>query len=639
MSLATLFRATALCVLSCLATTPGSAAPLPQGTAFAGIITLSVDLSDAPKRIFRVRETIPATPGPLTLDYPEWIPGEHAPNGPIENVAGLVIHAGDSRLPWRRDPLDLHALHVDVPADATDVVLEFQFLSPMAGGNFGSGVSTTADLLALEFNQVAFYPAGYDTRRIPVQAEVTLPAGWRHATALSVAAAEGDRVRFQPIAFETLVDTPLVAGRHLRRVDLDPGARVPVHLTIVGDDPGSTAIDARQLAQHRALVRETYALFGARHYDRYEFLLTLSDRTAHFGLEHQRSSDNRLMSDFLLDPGTYTRVASLLPHEFVHSWNGKYRRPAGLATIDFNTPMQTDLLWVYEGLTDYWASVLSARAGLWSADTYRDALAATAAQMSTRAGRQWRSLQDTADAMPLMAWSPGWGNWRRGMDYYPEGELLWLDVDARIRELSGNRRSLDDFARRFFGASEGQWQDIDTYTFDDIIAALDALQPSDWAAFLRARLDATGDDLPEHGLERSGWELVYTDEPSSWTRHNDALAGGALDLATSIGLTLAGDGRVRDVRWGGPAFDAGMVPGMSVTAINGRSYSADALKDAIRHAARDPDAPPITLLLKYESVFSSVHIDYHGGLRYPHLRRIDDRRDRLADIIKPRAAR
>ena len=606
--------------------------PGPVDQPYPGMLTLAVDLTDAPKRVFRMRETIPVTPGPMTLYYPKWIPGEHAPSGPIQNVAGVVIKANGKQLPWRRDLREMYALHVDVPQGTSQLDLSFEFLSPGDGGEFGASASSTPDLVDVEFNQTAFYPAGYYSRQITIQPSVTLPAGWKFATAMQVASQSGDTTQFKPLTFNNFVDSPLIAGTHFDRVDLDPGAKVSVHLNVVGDAADDVKLTDQQLAAQRAVVQQTLKLFGAHHYDHYDFLLTLSDHTGHFGLEHHQSSDDRLPADFFTDKNMHIAAASLMPHEYVHSWNGKFRRPADLWTANFEQPMRDDLLWVYEGLTDYWCGVLTARSGLWTPAQYRDSMASIAAAMSARTGRAWRSLQDTADAAPLTYYGGGdWANWRRGTDFYPEGQLLWLDVDTRIRQLSGNKRSLDDFARAFYGMDSGSYV-TKTYTFDDVVNTLDQVQKYDWASFLRQRLDATGNSLPEHGIENGGWKLVYTDQPNEMDKAAEGLRH-SLNLAYSIGLTATLKGEIFDVQWGGPAFNAGLVPGFEIVAVDGKDFSPERLKDAIA-AAKDSKSP-ITLLVKNVDVYSTVNIDYHGGLKYPHLVRAGGK-DLLDDIAAAR---
>lgn len=590
--------------------------PAPVDQPYPGTLTVQVDLTDAPTRMFRVHETIPVTSGPVTLYYPKWIPGEHSPSGPIENVAGLVISANGKQLAWRRDLRDMFTLHVDVPEGASQLDLQFQFLSPGDGGMFGASASSTPGLVDMEFNQVAFYPAGHYTRQIKIQPSVTLPAGWQFASALEVASRNGNTTQFKPLGFNNFVDSPLIAGAHFNRVDLAPGGKVPVHLNVIADEADQVKLNDKQIAQHRELVAQTEKLFGTHHYDHYDFLLTLSDHTGHFGLEHHQSSDDRLPADMLTDDKSYTLMASLMPHEYVHSWCGKFRRPAKLWAPDFNTTEEDDLLWVYEGLTDYWAGVLTARSGLWTAEQYRDSMASIAAQMTARTGRTWRSLQDTADAAPLTYYGGGgWGNYRRGTDFYPEGQLLWLDVDTQIRELSGGKHSLDDFAHAFFGMDPGSYV-TKTYTFDDVVATLNQVQPYDWKTFLRSRLDYTGNQLPEHGIERGGWQLVYTDKPSDMAKIGEGLFHN-VNLSYSLGLSASKSGQIHDVQWGGPAFKAGLVPGVTIVAVNGKDYSPDTLKDAVT-AAKNGKAP-IELLVKNVDVYSTAKIDYHEGLKYPHL--------------------
>jgi predicted metalloprotease with PDZ domain len=608
--------------------------PAPVDQPYAGMLTVNVDLSDAGKRIFRSHETIPVKSGALTLFYPKWIPGEHAPSGPVENVSGLIIRANGKQLPWRRDLRDMFTLHLDVPEGVSQLDLEFEFLSPGdgEGSNFGASASATPDLVDMEFNQVAFYPAGYYTRQIQIQPTVELPEGWKFGSALEVDNQSGNTIHFKPVSFNNFVDSPLIAGANFNRVDLTPSGGTSVHLNVVGDSAKDVKLTDKQLQQQRDVVKQTNLLFGANHYSHYDFLLTLSDHTGHFGLEHHQSSDDRLPADFFTDDDMHLWAASLMPHEFVHSWNGKFRRPADLWTPNFNVPMQDDLLWVYEGLTDYWCGVLTARAGLWTPDQYRDSIANIAADMTYRTGRVWRSLQDTADAAPLTYYgSDSWINWVRDTDFYPEGQLLWLDVDTKIRELSGGKHSLDDFAHAFYGMDNGSVV-TKTYTFDDVVNTLNQVQPFDWKTFLRERLDYTGSELPEHGIERGGWKLVFTDTQGQAEKAYEGIRHEA-NLSYSIGLVVNQSGRIADVQWNGPAFQAGLVPGLSIVAVNGRDFSIDSLKDAI-DAAKTSQAP-IALLVKNVDVYSTVKIDYHGGSRYPHLVR-GDGKDVIGAIVAPR---
>lgn len=630
----------AACSLSATAAAQSQAAfssevPAPVDQPYSGMLTVNVDLTDAGKRIFRSHETIPVKPGALTLFYPKWIPGEHAPSGPVANVSGLVIRANGKQLPWRRDLRDMYTIHLDVPQDANQLDLEFQFLSPGEGegSNFGASVSSSPDLVDMEFNQVAFYPAGYYTRQIQIQPTVQLPQGWKFGSSLEVDNQSGNTIRFKSLSFNNFVDSPLIAGANFNRVDLTPSGGAPVYLNVVGDAAKDVKLTDKQLDQQRKVVTQTNFLFGAHHYSHYDFLLTLSDHTGHFGLEHHQASDDRLPANFFTDDDMHLVAASLMPHEFVHSWNGKFRRPADLWTPNFNVPMQDDLLWVYEGLTDYWCGVLTARAGLWSPEQYRDSIANIAGQMTYRTGRAWRPLQDTADAAPLTYYgSESWINHIRDTDFYPEGQLLWLDVDTKIRELSGGKHSLDDFAHAFYGMDNGSYV-TKTYTFDDVISTLNQVQPFDWAKFLRDRLDYTGTELPEHGIERGGWKLVFNDTPNAEEKAAEGINHGA-NLAYSIGLVVSQKGSIRDVQWNGPAFKAGLVPGLTVVAVNGHDFSGDVLKDAIT-AAKSSQAP-IELLVKNVDVYSTVKVDYHDGLRYPHLVRADGK-DLIGAIVAPRS--
>ena len=604
-------------------------------------IALHVDLRDVAQKIFHVEESVPVEPGPLTLDYPKWIPGEHSPSGPVVDVAGLRITAGGTAVAWRRDLDDMYVLHLEVPKGVHTLGVAFDFLSPTGGGRFGQSVSVTENLVALEWNQVVFYPAGRPSREIRLQPTVELPEGWRYATALDTASSSGSEVRFEATSLAELVDSPLVAGVNFREVELaGPPAR-PVVLDLVADAPADLEITDEETKDFRALVEQAKLLFGAEHYDHYRFLLILSDESGHFGLEHHRSSDDRTWAEFLTDPVSFLSSAGLLPHEYVHSWNGKFRRPADLWTPDFNrVPMRDDLLWVYEGLTTYWGDVLTARSGLRSAAQYRDALAASAAAMDHRTGRAWRPLQDTADEAQILYYSPGgWRSWRRGTDFYGEGELIWLDVDTKIRELSGDRKSLDDFARRFYGMDDGSWT-TKTYTFDDLVAALREVQPFDWASFLRERLDATGEHAPLDGIEHGGYRLVYTGQPSGYETANETRRH-RVDLEDSLGLVVStghdSSGGISDVLWQGPAFRAGLAPGMKLVAVDGRAFTADGLKAAVEAAASDkPEAEPIELLVKDQDVYKTVRIDYHGGLRYPHLERREGAPALLDEIVAPR---
>lgn len=603
----------------------------PQDAPYPGVIQLSVDATDLDRRIFRVRELIPvARPGPLTLLYPEWLPGHHAPRGPINQLAGLTVRANGQTIPWRRDPVDVYAFHLEVPAGADAVEVEFQFVSPTAGGQ--GRVVATGEMLNLQWNQVLLYPAGHFTRRIQIDPRVRLPSGWSFAAALDGAARNGDEVRFKTTDVETLVDSPMFAGRHFKQVQLDAG-RLPVRLNIVADSPDLLNAQPEQIAQHQALVKQADKLFGARPFDHYDFLLALTDRMGGIGLEHHRSSENGTVPGYFTEWSKTAPSRDLLPHEYVHSWNGKFRRPADLWTANYAAPMRGDLLWLYEGQTQYWGQVLSARSGLWSRDQALQALAMTAALYGGRPGRTWRSVEDTTYDPIINARRPiPWSSWQRSEDYYSEGMLVWLDADTLIRERSGGKRSLDDFARSFFGLADGSWTPV-TYTFDDVVAALNKVEPYDWAGFLRGRFVDVAAQPPLDGLARGGWKLAFAEEPTPFWKDNEARRRST-DLSYSIGLTLGREGAIDAVMWDSPAFKAGLTVGGKLLAVNGLAYDADRLKQAITEAKAG--GAPIQLLVQNGVYFRTVPIDYRGGLRYPRLERIADRPDRLSAILAPR---
>jgi predicted metalloprotease with PDZ domain len=611
-----------------------AAIPVAKDAAYPGTCALEVDLRDVGQKIFRVRESIPVQPGPLVLFYPKWIPGEHGPTGTLDTLAGIRISSGGKPIAWRRDLKEMYALHLNVPAGTERLDVEFQVLSPTAGGAFGASVSVTERLADLEWNQVLFYPAGHYARNFIFQPSVRLPNGWKFASALRSDEPEGPIVRFNAVDLETLVDSPLIAGKNFRRIPVS-GAGVPaVHLNIVADRPEDLAATTLQIEHQKALVGETYALFGARHYQHYDFLLTLSDSTGHFGLEHHQSSDDRLFANYFTDSDSYLAAAYLMPHEYVHSWNGKFRRPADLATVNYDEPMLTDLLWVYEGLTNYLGEVLASRSGFWTAGQYREYLAERASSMNHTPGRSWQALQDTADEAQVLYNLPdAWASWRRGVDFYDEGSLLWLDVDTKIRELSHDRKSLDDFTHLFHGMQDGATAVVG-YDINDVVATLNRVQPFDWATFLHSILNSTTESAPLDGITRGGWKLSYSDQPNEMLRAREK-ERKYTDLTDSIGLRVDEDekpGTLIDVLWQGPAFNAGAAPGMRLIAVNGDKYSAEVLRDAVA-AARD-DKRTIDLLVQNQDIYLTIKVDYHAGPRYPHLERVDGTPDRIAEIVR-----
>ncbi len=606
--------------------------PPPQDISYPGTIALHVDASDTAQGIFRIHETIPVTAGALTLLYPQWIPGDHSPTGPIAMLAGLKLSANGQPLKWKRDKYNVYAFHVEVPNGVAAIDANFQYLSPRTGG-----FEITDRMMDMAWSKLALYPAGHYSRDITFAPSVTLAHGWKLGTALETASQSGDTVTFKPTTFNTLVDSPIYAGRYFKRVDLNPGAKVPVHLNIVADAPKYLEMTPEQLKVHRALVTQAVKLFGSQHYDHYDFLFSLSDVLAGNGTEHQQSSENGMGADYFTAWADNAPDRDLLAHEYTHSWNGKFRRPEDLWTPNFNVPMGDSLLWVYEGQTQYWGFVLTARSGMWTPQQFRDALAMVAANYDrNRAGFGWRTLEDTTnDATAAMRSGLPYRSWQMSEEYYSGGQMMWLAVDAQIRALTQDHKSLDDFARAFFGVDDGSFV-TKTYTLDDVVAALNGVVKNDWAGFLRARVDALDPPLLS-GLAASGWKLVYTDQESVYEKQYNSRPESPRHLFNftwSIGLTMGKNGQINDVRWNGPAFKAGVSTGATVVSVNGKTYTQDVLNDAITAAKNDK--APIQLLLKYQGEFRTVPVDYHGGLQYPHLVRIAGTPDYLGKIIAAR---
>jgi predicted metalloprotease with PDZ domain len=605
----------------------------PRDVAYPGTITLDVDASDVQRGIFRVRESVPvAQVGAMTLLYPQWLPGKHAPRGAINLLSGIEISAGGKSLEWRRDPVNVYAFHVDVPDAARALDLTFQFVSPTQTNQ--GRIVATREMLNLQWEAVLLYPAGHYVSRIRVAPSVKLPEGWRFAAALDGAVTSGDTTRFAETDLETLVDSPLYAGKHYRLVDLDRGAARPVRLNMFADRPDQLAASAEQLDLHRKLVQQTYRLFGSQHFDHYDFLLALTDRMGGIGLEHHRSTELGFDSSYFTDWSNATSDRDTPAHEFVHSWNGKFRRPADLWTPSYDTPMRDSLLWVYEGLTQYYGFVLATRSGLWSQQDARAAFALTAATYQYRIGREWRSVADTTNDPIVSARRPApWRSWLRNEDYYSEGMLVWLDADTLIRERTNGSRSLDDFARAFFGGDGGSWAPV-TYTLDDVVAALSRVHEYDWAGFFRERIYAAGAEPPLDGLRRGGYSLVFKEERSEFQRAAESYGGNA-DFSYSLGLLFGENGNVTGVQWDGPAFNEGVTVGTQVVAVNGVSYSNESLRRAITAAKTDSAA--IELLLKNGDQYRTIALAYRGGLRYPHLERHAAAKDRLGEILSPRS--
>jgi len=600
---------------------------------------LDVDLREAPRHIFHAKLTLPVHPGKLTLVYPKWIPGEHSPIGPIVDLVGLKISAGGKEIAWRRDDVDMFAFDLDVPAGMDTIVASYDYVSPAEASGSRERPSSTEKLAILNWYMVTLYPKGPKTDDLIYTATLRLPAGWKYGTALPVAKDSAEGIEFAPATLTTVIDSPVITGVYLRDFDLSPGQTPPHFVHAVADGPGPLEATAGEVQHLRQLVAETGALWGARHYRRYDFLLTLSDHMPQDGVEHHESSDNRSEEAFFLEPELF-ETSDLLAHEFTHSWNGKYRRPVGLATPDYQVPMKGDLLWVYEGLTQYYGVMLSARSGITPPGIFRESLAENAAYLNNdRPGRTWRNLQDTAIAAQILySTSAEWSSWRRGVDYYDEGTLIWLEADTIIRKESGGRKSLDDFCRKFAGG-ENTGPKLIPYTFEDIVVTMNAVAPHDWRSFFTERLNSHGPGAPLGGIENSGWRLVFNDTPNETGRIGE-LASQEFDVLYSIGFVVHGSGgedgdKLLDVIPGAPAANAGLAPGMHLIAVNGRKWSPEILRDAIKKAKTD--AAPIELLASNGDFYQTYRVDYHGGERYPHLEQVSGKTDVLSEIIKMKA--
>jgi predicted metalloprotease with PDZ domain len=610
----------------------------PADTPYPGTISLLVDVTNVADRILNVHETIPIKGRDVTLLYPEWLPGTHSPSNPIDELAGLVITANGKRIPWVRDRVDMYAFHVEAPKDATTLDVNFQYLAPQDARR-GRISSKFADVT---WNSVLLYPAGHFSRDIKFDTSIRLPEGWKFACSLDVKSQNGNLVQFKETTLNTLVDSPLYAGANFKRLDLSTGPDNPVYLDVFADKPADLEITPEELQYHKNLAIESQKLFNSHHYDRYDFLFTVSDTVGGKGLEHHQSSEDGSRANYFTDWSAGVGGRALLPHEYTHSWNGKFRRPADLWTPNFNVPMRNDLLWVYEGLTDYYGNVLTARSGMRTPEQARDVFAQIAAAFEISPGRTWRSLEDTTNE-PIVS-SHGavqqvWPSWQRSYDYYPESDLIWLDADTKIRELSDGKKSLDDFARLFFGINNGSYVTV-TYSLDDIVKALNTVQPYDWAGFLRTRVYEVAPNVPEDGFTRGGYRLVYNDNEPEWWKKAESIRGAS--FATSLGFSVRSEmggggpsapGGIDQVGWDSLAFKAGITPDMQLQAVNDQKYTPAVLREAI--LAAEKSQQPIKLLLKRGDDFVTVSLDYHGGMRYPHLERVESTPDRLDAILAP----
>lgn len=605
------------------------AQPIPpaKDSAFPGTMTLQIDATDTDRAIFDVRQTIPVpSSGPMVLLFPEWIPGSHAARGEIEKLAGLVIKANGKTIDWRRDATNVYAFHLTVPSGVRQLDVSFKFLS--ANERDQGRVVVTPDMMNMQWQSVSLYPAGWFTRRIPVSASVTWPAGWKAATALRPASTSGNTVRYQTVDLETLVDSPTFAGRHFSALDLGHN----VTLNIVADDVKYLAPTPTQIEIHKKLVDQAVKLFGMVPYDHYDFLLALTDQLGSIGREHHRSSENAVNPEYFTDWNSGPGRRNLLAHEFSHTWIGKYRRPAGQMVPDFSTSLVNDLLWVYEGQDQFWGYVLGARSGLFSKQETLDAFASIAANQDNRRARDWRDVEDTTRDPIITDRRPkGWVSYQRSEDYYNEGLLIWLDVDATLRAKTSGAKGMQDFVRQFVAGPDGKW-DARSFNFNDVVAILNGLSPYDWAGFLKERINGKSSTAPLNGLTLGGYRLVYASEPTGFFRDQEKRSGET-NFNYSLGMSVGKSGHVSSVIWDGPAFKQGLTTAAELLAVNGRAFSDEALRDAIVAAEGGKD--PIKLIVRSGRLVREVAIQWNGGLRYPRLEKIGVGETSLDRLLMP----
>ena len=610
------------------------ATPLPADTPWpGGPIALAIDATDMHRGLYTVTETIPvpADMRTLTLLYPEWLPGNHSTTGPINLVSDIRFMAGGKPLAWHRNPLDVYQIDVTVPAGTREVTAHFVHTSPVAGNE--GRITMTQEMLNLQWEKMSFYPAGHYTRRIAIEPKVKFPDGWRVFTALDGQSADSGTITWAPADYETMVDSPVFAGKYAKQWPIGTN----VHLDVVADKPGQLAIAPEHLKAFSKLIDEADSLFGARHFDHYDMLLALTDRMGGIGLEHHRSAENQFEPDAFVKWDEMDWDHNVVAHELVHSWNGKYRRPADLWTPDYRTPMQDSLLWVYEGQTQFWGYVLAARSGIQQKDTVLGQFAtAVANYVEGQPGRAWRSVQDTTNDPIINSRRPiPYSSLSRSEDYYVEGALTWLEADQIIRKGTGGKKGLDDFAKAFFGVRNGDWGEL-TYDFDEVVQTLNGVYPHDWASFLDTRLRQPDQPAPTKGLEMAGYRLVWKDIPNPYDKGR--MEGGKyLNLFYSLGVNIDTDGKVISTLWDGPAFDAGVVNGAQVVAVNGDAYSKDAIQDAIK-TAKDAKTP-IQLLVKRGDRYDTVAVDYHKGLRYPWIEPVGKGEQGLDRLLAARTAK
>ena len=597
-------------------------------------IKLTVDATEAAHKILHARLEVPVTPGPMTLYYPKWMPADHSPDGPIENLVGLQFSSNGKKVAWRRDLVDMYAVNLEIPQSSTTLTVNLDFLLSAPGPIIDFAGDASSKLLVLMWNTVLLYPKGRPAHEIVFEPQLRLPQGWKFNTSLPVANRSGDTIAFAPVPLDLLIDSPVQSGEFLASIPLSPSGAPLQELDVAGDDAWAIAIPPEMIEHYKNLVTQASLLYQSYHFRDYHFLFTFSDNVIPLGQEHHESSDDRVAEHALVDPNERMLVSGLLPHEFSHSWNGQFRRPTGLATPDFQLPMEGDLLWVYEGFTDYLGTLLTARSGLLTQQQSREQLASIASTLEHRAGRSWRSLQDTADSAQVLYFSPReWVATRRSVDFYQESIFLWLDVDTTIRRLSDGHKSMDDFCRLFYAGQDGQ-PVIKTYTFDDVVATLNQVAPFDWRSFLRERLDYTGPKAPLAGIAGGGWELVYDDTPNEFIAAAQAVSGAA-NLTSSLGMTVGRDGMIHDVIPGMAAAKAGLSPYMKILAVEDRQFSVEELNRAVKDSKSGPGT--IDILASNTGTIEHHSISYRDGMRAPHLKRVEGKPDMLGAILTPLA--
>ncbi|HEY2475379.1 MAG TPA: hypothetical protein VGI19_11335 [Candidatus Cybelea sp.] len=590
--------------------------------------TLVLDATRAPEGFMEVHERIPAVSGLYTVVYPKWIPGEHGPTGPLNDLAALRISAGGAPLDWRRDPIDLYAFHVNVPPSAHAIDVDFDVLM-----NAPNDMMATHSVAVLNWNRALLYQDGIDSHQYFIKPSIVLPPGWEYATALRGANRSGNRVDFAVTPLNMLVDSPLDMGRYVQKWNLWREGAAFVELDAFADHPQNLDISPSLLRAYQRVPAETFAMYGSRHFEDYHALLTLSDVLGFQGIEHHQSSDNRASDDFLTEPDESLAGGDLVTHEFSHSWNGKYRRPADLTTPNFQVPMQTDLLWVYEGMNQYLGDIISFRAGIREPKLYPEYLATAYAEMDYETGRAATPLIDLTTGAPYFYTAHGeYGGIRRNAgDFYTEGELLWLDVDTIIRERSHGSRSLDTFLH-LFTLPPLTGPIVKTYTREEVESLLGQVEPYDWHAFFQRLVYQPTTHPPTDELARAGWKMAYTSTPNKFIVAEESDNHG-IEGWYSYGAVLNASGVVRDVREGSAAWHARLAPGMKVLAVNNQEFSADVLEYAIKKAQHTN--APIVLITSQTGWFQTLSLDYHDGIRYPHLERIAGTPDMLASIAAP----